>query len=203
MLPSAQQVFSDIYATNRWLFGSGAGSLPSATVEYRDFLQKFIAYNSISSVVDFGCGDWQSSSLVNWTGICYYGIDIVPNLIAENNEKFGIPDRVTFSCTNEHLLDLPDADLLVAKDVLQHWPNACIHHFLQVLLPRYRFALITNCCWPQDLANQDIPMGGWRPLRLNRDPFCCGGAVIFRFSGIAPEPVNARWEKETLLIARG
>jgi hypothetical protein len=38
----------------------------------------------------------------------------------------------------------PGGDLLLIKDVLQHLSNHSVQEFLEKVLPRYRYALITN-----------------------------------------------------------
>ena len=53
--------FEQIYATNEWHYGSGEGSLPANTVGYRRFLQGFLRNHAITTVTDYGCGDWQVS----------------------------------------------------------------------------------------------------------------------------------------------
>ena len=70
------EVFDFIYSSNEWSIGSGFGSLPQTTETYRGFLQEFLARNDVRSVIDAGCGDWQFSRLIDWTGIDYLGIDV-------------------------------------------------------------------------------------------------------------------------------
>ena len=162
---------------------SGPGSWPELTVEYRRILQDCLRRLQVRSVVDIGCGDWASSRHIYWSGISYLGVDVVPDLIEWLNATYG-SDHVRFSCADAVRDDLPTADLAIAKDVLQHWPN----HAVQALLPRlsrFRYALVTNdreCVVPGDWRslwlprrvgrlNDDIPIGGWRPLDLLSSPF--------------------------------
>jgi hypothetical protein len=51
------QVFDFIYAHDEWEGGSGPGSFPGSTAQYRAFLQDFMRKNKIRSVVDVGCGE--------------------------------------------------------------------------------------------------------------------------------------------------
>src|SRR5579871_398362 len=77
---AVSQTFSKIYEANEWGYGSGVGSLPLNNVDYIKFLKLFIERNTIRSVVDFGCGDWQFSRFINWAGITYTGFDIVEDV---------------------------------------------------------------------------------------------------------------------------
>jgi len=112
-------VFESIYLNNSWGFGSGHGSLPSVTKGYRRFLQDFMKDNNIKSVVDFGCGDWQFSKYINWSGVEYIGLETVPNLVTRNNELYG-NNNVRFMLSPDKYYKIPKTDLLIVKDVLQH-----------------------------------------------------------------------------------
>lgn len=98
--------------------------MPNSTIEYRYFLERFFCFYGISSVVDFGCADWQFSKFIPWGEIAYTGYDIVPSIIAEN-EKY-CSDTIKFQIVSEDLEELRAADLLIMKDVLQHLPNDLI-----------------------------------------------------------------------------
>ena len=93
-----REAFQSIYAQKGWGVGpegrasSGAGSTMEFTRLYRVFLQDFLAAHGIRSVVDAGCGDWQFSRAIEWKGIDYLGIDIVPSLIEENRRRYGAPN---------------------------------------------------------------------------------------------------------------
>ncbi len=114
-----KQIFEEMYQKKIWGGGSGVGSLPEATVRYRAVLQKLLTDYQVRSVVDIGCGDWQTGSLVDWTGIEYTGIDIVPEVIEADRKRYGRRGR-HFLCGNVLEMSPPAADLLIIKDVLQH-----------------------------------------------------------------------------------
>jgi SAM-dependent methyltransferase len=176
---SSAAVFQKIYRENTWGYGSGHGSMPKTTASYRAYLEGFIAANGVRSVVDVGCGDWQLSRLIDWQGASYLGLDVVPELVERNQREFGRPD-VRFEVSPDDLGELPPADLLITKDVLQHVPNAKIHELVSAL-PRFKYALITN-----DIAgsepNGDIEPGGWRAVDLRLPPFDVDGVVAYRFT---------------------
>jgi GR25 family glycosyltransferase involved in LPS biosynthesis/SAM-dependent methyltransferase/tetratricopeptide (TPR) repeat protein len=161
--------FSEIYEMIEWGYGSGVGSLPANNTGYMEFVQSFIETRGINSVVDFGCGDWQFSRLMDWKGASYVGFDLVPSLIERNRKAFARPG-VSFEVFRA-LDEVPAADLLLCKDVLQHLPNDTIREYLAAFKRKFKFLLITNDDQPDSLLNSDIQAGGWRPVRLDRPPF--------------------------------
>lgn len=152
-----KEIFTEIYDKNIW-GGSGGGSTPENTVEYRKLLQSFLMENEIKSVVDYGCGDWAFSRLIDWKGVWYVGVDCVDSVIKVNRKKYGTP------YINFHNISYPDpADLLILKDVLQHWSNADIISFLAKQITRFKYILITNSNY-QGSDDEDIEAGQSRGL---------------------------------------
>jgi hypothetical protein len=201
-LPHAQ-VFDFVYASNEWHIGSGFGSLPQTTDTYRRFLQDFLARHAIRSVVDAGCGDWQFSRLIDWSGIDYLGIDVSP-VVLQRIVRDAAPN-IRFVEGDIRTLEQPGADLLIMKDVLQHWPNADI----QALIPkfaRYRFCLITNGSSAEVLPklNQDIQAGQWRPVDLALPPFSVAGEYVheYELSVILADGRKVKELKRVFLIRR-
>jgi SAM-dependent methyltransferase len=191
------KVFDEIYKTHYWGNGSGSGSSPDATLPYRDFLKLFLLENSISSVVDLGCGDWQFSKLIDWSGIEYHGFDAAVSVIEKNRSVYG-RENVTFSDFKNYDL-IPEADLLIIKDVLQHLSNQEISRIIQALIPRFKFTLITNCVPPirtsfhrSGMFNRDIQTGDFRFLDLRRPPFNCKAELLFEWE------INHRTALQTL-----
>jgi SAM-dependent methyltransferase len=183
-LTNIQSGFSQIYAGNSWDTHrrSGPGSDPKRTRRYVSLLQDFVRSHNIRSVVDLGCGDWSFSRLVDWSGIDYVGADIVPDLIDFLNKSYSRPG-VRFVHANVLDEDLPPADLAIAKDVLQHWPNHAIRNFIR-RLDSFHYAILTNdskvVCrswrrlWIGEeifQPNIDIAAGDYRPIRLREAPF--------------------------------
>ena len=164
-----------------WGFGSRHGSLPRVTRGYRTYVERFIRENRIKTVVDFGCGDWQFSRLIDWSGADYLGLDIHPDLIQRNQSKYA-RKGVRFELSPEEFASVPSGELLLVKDVLQHFSTALIDEFMAHVVPRFRFALITNCAKPAAALNREIEIGGWRPLDLRAQPFLLDVPAVFSFS---------------------
>jgi hypothetical protein len=83
--------FERVYATHEWGQGSGPGSSPANTIEYRAFVSRFIQANGVSSVTDLGCGDWQFSHLMDWSGLDYLGLDVVPQVVEHSEGSPSTP----------------------------------------------------------------------------------------------------------------
>lgn len=77
-------------------------------------------------------------------GLRYTGFDVVQSLISSNNERFG-NESVTFACMNgaDEEVELPSADMVIARQVLQHLDNASIHKLL-LKFSKYKYVLITE-----------------------------------------------------------
>lgn len=176
-----EQIFETIYRANVWGAGSGDGSLEENTREYRIFLQSFLRLNGIKKVLDFGCGDWQFSRHIDWSGIDYLGVDVSETALGLARPFQAA--NVRFSRASEFQDALPDADLLIVKDVFQHWSNDDIQRFIPEMR-RFRYSLVTNGFQrtsPPLADNEDIPAGGWRPIDLTAPPFSLSGAYVFSF----------------------
>jgi SAM-dependent methyltransferase len=177
--------FEAIYANSTWGTNasgagtSGSGSTLDATYLYRDYLEHFIKKYNIKSVVDAGCGDWEFSSQLDWTGIDYKGFDIVAKVIEADKAKYGKPN-IQFFTGNIVEDDLPPADLLISKHVLQHLPNADVKKFLDKQLKKYKHVLLTNGVHEVLLTgnNADIKPGEYRLLELMRPPFDVQGRKV-------------------------
>jgi len=113
-LKDHKEIFTKIYADKVWGDGSGGGSTLQNTVEYRELLQKFLKDYKIKSVVDYGCGVWMFSQLIDWKNIRYQGIDCVESVIIENKRLHEV-DNISFSTP----VGMRIADLMILKDVLQ------------------------------------------------------------------------------------
>jgi SAM-dependent methyltransferase len=172
--------FNRIYAEGTWgkdVAGkgtSGTGSTLDITRDYRAYVEEFIRTHHVKSVVDAGCGDWGFSSAIDWGQASYLGVDIASDVIAavrSKHEKGNIKFQV-----GDITAELPAADLLISKDVLQHLSNNLVHKFIRNNLRKgkYKWVILTN-----DRGNQnyDIESGGYRAMDLAAPPFEVRGLV--------------------------
>jgi hypothetical protein len=189
-----RKVFEQIYQRSDWGTGSGNGSQPSSTVGYRAFLERFIVMNNVKSIVDVGCGDWHSSRYVCFNDARYTGFDVVNSIVDSNQQRFG-SQSISFKLMPNDPTHLPDADLLIMKDVLQHLSNKHIFFYRDKIMKKFKFCLITNS-WKaiNYKQNGDISPGQFRSLDLRLPPYSFGGAYV--------DEVWNEWERiRTLLVS--
>lgn len=177
-----EEVFDDIYCRGVWSadgFSLG-NSEYSVNKEYVAFLQRFMNEKEVHSVVDIGCGDWQFSRHIDWSGIDYKGYDVVKYVVDRNCALYN-RSGVEFIHSNVLEEKLPEADLVICKDVFQHLPNHAVMQLLEQF-KKYKHCLITDYVSPGPFVlNSDIGAGGYRPLDLTMPPFSVEGRVVFKF----------------------
>ena len=174
------QTFNRIYSEGVWgrnVAGagtSGSGSTLEITREYRAYLEDFIRKQRVTSIIDAGCGDWSFSSTVDWADASYLGVDIASDVIDADRKKYA-KGKIAFR-VGDITEELPAADLLISKDVLQHLSNALVQKFIRNNLRRgqYKWVLLTN---DRGSGNVDIVPGGYRTLDLAAPPFEVRGLV--------------------------
>jgi SAM-dependent methyltransferase len=171
--------FNRIYAEGTWgtVAGrgtSGTGSTLAITEEYRTYVEDFIKTHSVTSVVDAGCGDWSFSSAITWGDASYLGVDIASDVIATVRSKHE-KGKIRFQ-VGDITDELPAADLLISKDVLQHLSNTLVHKFIRNNLRKgkYKWVILTN---DRGSRNSDIASGGYRAIDLAAPPFEVRGLV--------------------------
>lgn len=177
-----EDAFTTIYQEGVWGVlsdgsgSSGEGSLPNNTIQYMEFLQGFMNTHNIRSIVDAGCGAWEFSQHMDWDGIDYLGIDVVKKVVDKNIDEFS-KDNIHFMQGNFVNMDLPKADLIVCKDVLQHLPKEDILKFIKQL-KKYKYCIITNdkkmdasVNEREELNHLEIEKGAYRPIDLELEPF--------------------------------
>lgn len=184
-----EEQFTEIY--NRGIWGvnsegegtSGCGSLISTTGPYRTFLSEFFKTHDIQSVVDAGCGDWEFSRIMDWDNIDYKGFDVVKHVVERNQSRY-TQEHINFFHANFLEIDLPPADLLICKDVLQHLPNEKIFAFLPQL-SKYKYCLITNDVHQRTGTSRnpetDTGLRAYRCLDLTAPPFNITATKILNY----------------------
>jgi SAM-dependent methyltransferase len=178
--PSLTRTFNRIYAEGTWAKDatgkgtSGSGSTLEITQEYRAYVEDFIKRHAVKSVVDAGCGDWGFSSAMDWGDASYLGIDIASDVIEAVRKKHE-KGKIRFQI-GDITDELPAADLLISKDVLQHLSNKLIHKFIKNNLRKgkYKWVILTN---NRSGENQDIPTGDYRAIDLAAPPFEVKGLI--------------------------
>jgi len=136
-LESARDVFSRIYHRRGWGDGesaSGPGSSVARVGFFKAELESLLKEIQAKTLLDAGCGDfnWMKELNINLTR--YIGIDVVPDLIAKNQQAYGSDIR-TFVCLDMTRDKLPQANVVFCRDCLVHfsWEDifAALENFKQ------------------------------------------------------------------------
>ena len=141
------ETFGEIYEKNVWggekgEFYSGAGSAEKYAAQYAETVKKFIADNEVKKVVDLGCGDFRVAANFVSDDFHYTGCDVVFSLVKHLNEQHK-SETVEFRCVNIVEDDLPDGDLCLIRQVLQHLSNAEISKVLENA-SKYKYLIVTE-----------------------------------------------------------
>ncbi len=184
-----EQIFSSIYKNCLWgsngnsnyQGSSGDGSSPEYNIDYIDFIKKFIDDNNIKSVSDGGCGDWRlGSSLYYDLDIEYNGYDVYSELIDYLTIEY---DKPNFNFFHLDILEgrdqIKSADLLIVKDVMQHWDDPSTEQFVDWVInsKKFKYVIINNCVDGRNGMTQKGSNGGWRGLSSEHPIFKNRGFV--------------------------
>jgi SAM-dependent methyltransferase len=206
-----RQTFQDVYSRKLWgsdgasEFFSGVGSNGPAAEIYVNQMSLLLAEHANElgrplRVVDIGCGDFRiGRALVErlpW--LTYVGCDIVPELIAHNTAQYA-NDRISFQRLDAVCEPLPDGDVCLVRQVLQHLSNADILAVLERLKypvvyvsegqPAEQFGAVN----PDKSVGADVRFdwrtGRGRGVELNQPPYDLNTQEVFRVHVTANEVV--------------
>lgn len=170
---SRQAVFSRVYDSAGWgssESGSGTGSELRATAEIRKRLPDLLSRHGVDSLLDAPCGDWNWMRHVELPVRDYYGADIVPSVIEENQRLFG-NERHGFVLADLTHDPLPPADAIICRDCLVHLSFQDIASVLQNFRATGATRLLLNT-YPEVRRNRNQFTGAhWRRLNLRLAPF--------------------------------
>lgn len=197
---SRRGIFTAIYSNSTWGGGGGYYSGPGSHIDsyiipYCNLIKDFISsHKDIKRVTDLGCGDFNVASKWITDDIYYTGVDIVPGLIAHNEKQYA-SEHVRFMCLDIVEDELPDGDLCLIRQVLQHLNNSDIAKVL-AKLKKYKYVIITEHVIPKDKAitfNADIKTGNHTRLAmhsglyLDEPPFSLKTETLLRIPYITEE----------------
>lgn len=166
--------FQAIYRNGVWLSGdpsgslSGLGSSLAATEVIREKLPGLLISLGTRALLDVGCGDFLWMNEVDLP--CdYIGVDIVPELISHNTERYARPGR-SFRLIDATRCSLPLADTILCREMLFHLSFEDIGRVIvNVRRSGASFLVATND--ERLLLNADILSGDYRQLNLKKAPF--------------------------------
>lgn len=189
---SVRDVFTRVYARNEWggepgEYNSGAGSNEAHAEAYAAVVRAFIEEHGVRTVVDVGCGDFEVGRRLQVPGVRYVGIDVVEGLITRNRQAHGRPG-IAFECVDATSEPLPEGDLCLIRQVLQHLSNDQIE---AVLRRADRFAWI--------IVTEHYPAPG-APVRANLDKPHGADTRVIDDSGVYLDAPPFRRPVERLLL---
>lgn len=166
---SSQEIFTKIYAEGVWgqsdnpddPYVSGTGSRDSAVVaRYVEGVTALVsALPQKLDAVDLGCGDFTVGSQLRSSFGNYVACDIVETVIAFNRERYRDLD-VDFRRIDLAHDALPDGEVAIVRQVLQHLSNAEVAAALANIAGKFRYLLATEHVPHGDFVpNRDKPTG--------------------------------------------
>lgn len=167
----AAEIFREVYRLNAWGSAeskSGVGSTLVYTKRLREELGKFLRERGVRRMVDLPCGDFNWMRMVDLTGIEYFGLDVVPELIEANERVFGGPGR-EFRVCNGLRESPPKADLIFCRDLLIHFSYADALRLLRGFQASGSEWLLTTSY--RERVNRNEPTGGFYRVNLEAWPF--------------------------------
>ena len=195
---STQEIFSEIYHNGLWgksadskqRYYSGAGSHDiNITTVYFDNVCAFLkTLPNKPNVVDLGCGDFSVGAQIRQYCNNYVACDIVPQLIEHNKIKYN-DLNVDFRTLNLITDELPKADIVFIRQVLQHLSNDQIQKLIPKLHLSYIYLILTEHLPKSKIftPNLDKPTGPG--IRIGYD----SGIVL------SAEPFNLKFLHEQLI----
>jgi hypothetical protein len=146
------EIFTSTYLNYLWGrkegdfdFYSGDGSHnPRIIDEYISKVSEFLSqFASKPVVVDIGCGDFHIGFQLSSHANKYIACDVVPAVIEANvrrNKMSNVSFRVLDAATEE----LPQGDIVILRQVLQHLSNSDIQNVLQRIQGKFQYLIFTD-----------------------------------------------------------
>ncbi|WP_439151936.1 class I SAM-dependent methyltransferase [Winogradskyella sp.] len=184
-----QQIYKNhLWGGNEFDFYSGEGSHNSRIVNsYTKVVADFLkSHNSSLTVCDLGCGDFNIGKHLTSFTKKYIAVDIVEDLVERNRSKFKA-DNLEFQCSDISKDELPKADCIILRQVLQHLSNTEIKRIVDKL-SNYKYIILT----------EHLPEGDFTP---NKDKIASQGIRLKQNSGVdlLAEPFNLAIDKVNVL----
>lgn len=179
-----------LWGDNNTDFYSGEGSHnPELVNPYIEVLVSFLMkFKNPLTVCDLGCGDFNiGKHLVKHTKK-YIAVDIVPELIARNKEKFK-EENLEFHTLDIAVDTLPAGDCAIIRQVLQHLSNAEVNSIVKKLTD-FKYVIIT----------EHLPKGSFVS---NKDIISGQGIRLKKHSGVnlLAAPFNFKVKEEEQLLS--
>jgi SAM-dependent methyltransferase len=197
-----RRIFQAIYKNRLWggdgdsKYFSGVSSRGNVAKLYADRMAELLRAHAAKlgrpiTIVDLGCGDFEVGRALTTQvpDSIYVGCDIVPELIAHNTVNYA-SERISFRTIDIVTDPLPEGDIYLMRQVLQHLCNAEIksalkrlsrkHIYITEAHPKERIGKVN----PDKVTSADIRFdwrtGRGRGVELDQSPYNLKTREIFR-----------------------
>ena len=169
-----ERTFAPFYSENLWGDNesvSGPGSNLTRTAKLRQELPGLLHELATRTLLDAPCGDFNWMKDTQLEIEKYIGVDVVPKLIARNQELYG-NDQRQFALLDLTRDELPRTDVILCRDCLIHFSYRHIAAAIKNFKQSGSTYLLTNSypLWP---ANTDIRTGDFRCRTGRMSVPCC------------------------------
>ncbi len=169
---NAKETFRALYQHGGWVHEdeqesrSGIGSSTAVAAGLVERIEAATDRLGAESLVDVGCGDWNWMKRARF-GFAYTGVDVVPEVIAAN-QQFARPG-VNFTVCDAIEGPIPVADVALCREVLFHLSFTDAMAVFRNIKAATRYLIATT---DLDIGiNSDIQTGDFRRINLLRRPF--------------------------------
>lgn len=168
-MSEAKANFDAIYSSHAWgsppsdggpAIYSGPGADASRCSQYLAYVQDLIDRPDVSTVTEIGCGDLRLTGQLDLSDVSYECFDVASQV--RSHAPLGIRVREVDAASH----DFDGADLLLVKDVFQHWPTEKVRHFEETQLPKFKHAVVTNDYGGDEDKPRDVAFGGYAGISL-------------------------------------
>ena len=163
-----RDVFASVYENKSWgrsrerKYFSGSGSNNDTIIStYVESVSRFLKeFDQPQLIIDLGCGDFTvGSKLVPFASRCI-AIDIFSGVIEENKDIYR-SDKVEFRVLDFLNDEIPFANIVLVRQVLQHLSNRDILEFVKKISKRCQYLVVTEHLPGKTgfVPNKDKPTG--------------------------------------------
>jgi len=154
---------------------SGPGSLIKNTKNLINELSLFIKEKDIKSIVDCPCGDFNYMKQVNLRFVEYKGFDISENAIKICKKYTNV--NISFDVLDATSQELPQADLIICKDLFLHLSFKDIFAVLANIKDKCKYFAVSR--YNKNTVNKDQESGlASREIDIKNAPFNFNKEII-------------------------
>jgi SAM-dependent methyltransferase len=164
--------FNNLYSGE--IKSSGCGSEKVNTVYFNKILSTFIKDNNIKTILDLGCGNFESmEDIVNHHNLNYVGADISDTIVNYNKQKYTNINFINFDVVNTELTNF-NQDLIIFRHIIQHLNyNDSQNAIKNIFNSKCKYVLINHQDGLKVNEDKNIKENGWdnQMYNLNIEPF--------------------------------